>query len=133
MRCRGASRWRCSTTWWPRHRSPVSGAEHVPLAAAARAAALSLLVCGAAVCAQDTLLARNLAAVCANCHGTEGQARGSLIKPLAGMPADKLVAAMAGFRSGTLPATVMHQIAQGFSDDQVKAIAAYYAVQPTRP
>ena len=101
--------------------------------ASMRAAALSLLACGAAASAQDTLLARNLAAVCANCHGTEGQARGNLIKPLAGMPADKIVAAMAGFRSGALPATVMHQIAQGFGDDQVKAIAAYYAVQPARP
>jgi hypothetical protein len=35
--------------------------------------------------AQDMLLARNLAATCANCHGTNGNARGDM-KPLAGVP-----------------------------------------------
>ena len=99
-----------------------------------RAAALcaSLLVAFGAARAEDALLARNLAAVCANCHGTNGHARGDLIKPLAGVPAERIVTAMAGYRSGALPATVMHQIAKGFSDDQIKAIAAYYAAQPAR-
>jgi cytochrome subunit of sulfide dehydrogenase len=99
-----------------------------------RAAVLGVLlvvVFGAAR-AEDTLMARNLAAVCANCHGTNGHARGDLIKPLAGVPAERIVAAMAGYRSGALPATVMHQIAKGFSDDQIKAIAAYYAAQPAQ-
>jgi sulfide dehydrogenase cytochrome subunit len=91
-----------------------------------------LMVLGAAR-AEDPQLARNLAAVCANCHGTDGHARGDLIKPLAGMPADRMVTALAGFRSGARPATVMHQIAKGFSDDQVKAIATYFAAQPAQP
>lgn len=93
----------------------------------------SLLVAFGAARAEDNLLPRNLAAVCANCHGTNGHARGDLIKPLAGVPAARTEAAMAGYRSGALPATVMHQIAKGFSDDQIKAIAAYYAAQPARP
>jgi sulfide dehydrogenase cytochrome subunit len=99
-----------------------------------RAAALcaSLLIAFGNARAEDALLARNLAAVCANCHGTNGHARGDLIKPLAGVPAERIVAAMDGYRSGALPATVMHQIAKGFSDDQIKAIAAYYAAQPAR-
>jgi len=92
----------------------------------------SLLLAVGAARAEDALLARNLAAVCANCHGTDGHARGDLIKPLAGAPAERIVAAMAGYRGGALPATVMHQIAKGFSDDQIKAIAAYYATQPAR-
>jgi cytochrome c553 len=74
--------------------------------------------------------ARTWAATCANCHGVDGQARGDLIKPLAGMPAERLITALAGFKSGALPATVMHQIARGYSDEQVRAIAAYYAAQP---
>jgi cytochrome c553 len=98
---------------------------------AAALGALLVVVFGAAR-AEDALLARNLAAVCANCHGTNGHARGDLIKPLAGVPAERIVAAMAGYRSGALPATVMHQIAKGFSDDQIKAIAAYYAAQPAQ-
>ena len=93
----------------------------------------SLLMMLGSARAEDPLLARNLAAVCANCHGTDGHARGDLIKPLAGVPADRMVATLTGYRSGALPATVMHQIAKGFSDDQIKAIAAYYAAQPARP
>ena len=94
--------------------------------------ALLLMTLGSAR-ADDPLLARNLAAVCANCHGTDGHARGDLIKPLAGVPADRMVAILTGFRSDVLPATVMHQIAKGFSDDQIKAIATYFAAQPARP
>jgi len=110
----------------------------MPAAAATslmRSAALcaSLLMMLGSARAEDPLLARNLAAVCANCHGTDGHARGDLIKPLAGVPADRMVATLTGYRSGALPATVMHQIAKGFSDDQIKAIAAYYAAQPARP
>jgi cytochrome subunit of sulfide dehydrogenase len=80
----------------------------------------------------DPLLARNLAATCANCHGTNGQATNA-IKPLAGLPADRLLAVLADFRSGTQTATVMHQIAKGYSDDQLRLIAGYFAAQKARP
>jgi cytochrome subunit of sulfide dehydrogenase len=76
----------------------------------------------------DMVLARNLAATCANCHGTNGNARGDM-KPLAGMPADKLIAIMADYRSGALPATIMHQIVKGYSEEQIRLIAAYFAAQ----
>ncbi|HOB92424.1 MAG TPA: cytochrome C [Aquabacterium sp.] len=79
--------------------------------------------------APDALLGRNLAATCANCHGTNGQARGEM-RPLAGVPAAKIVAAVADFRSGALPATIMHQIAKGYSDEQIRLVAAYFAAQP---
>jgi cytochrome c553 len=78
--------------------------------------------------AQDANLARNLAATCANCHGTNGNARGDM-KPLAGMPADKLLAMLADFRAGNLPATIMHQISKGYTEEQAKLIAAYFAAQ----
>jgi cytochrome c553 len=78
--------------------------------------------------AQDANLGRNLAATCANCHGTNGQARGDM-KPLAGMAADKMVAMLADYRSGNQPATIMHQIVKGYTDDQLKRIAAYFAAQ----
>ena len=97
-----------------------------------RTSAAMLLALAGASHAQDANLGRNLAATCANCHGTNGQVRGDVVKPLAGMPADKIVAAFNDFRSGALPATIMNQIAKGFSDDQVKAIAAYFAAQPAK-
>ena len=97
------------------------------LLAAACAAALSPLP----ALAQDPLLARNLAATCANCHGTNGQARGDM-KPLAGQSAEKIVAAIADYRSGAQPATIMHQIAKGYTDEQIRLIAGYFAAQPAK-
>ncbi len=78
--------------------------------------------------AQDADLGRNLAATCAGCHGTNGQARGE-IKPLAGMASDKLLAKWGDYKSGAQPATIMHQISKGYSDEQVQLIAAYFARQ----
>ncbi len=76
----------------------------------------------------DATLGRNLAATCANCHGTNGNAKGDM-KPLAGVAAEKILAQLADFRSGSQPATIMHQIAKGYTDDQLKAVAAYLAAQ----
>jgi cytochrome c553 len=92
------------------------------------AAALLVLAASAAQ-AQSANLGRNLAATCANCHGTNGQARGDS-KPLAGVSAEKIAAAFADYKSGAQPATIMHQIAKGYTDEQIKLIAAFLAAQP---
>ena len=78
--------------------------------------------------AQDPNLGRNLAATCANCHGTNGRAVGEM-KVLAGVPAPKLIAMMADYKAGNQPATIMHQISKGYTDEQIKLIAAYFAAQ----
>ena len=71
-----------------------------------------------------------LAATCANCHGTQGRAvDGAAVPGLAGMPAAYLAEQLRAFKGGARPATVMHQIAKGYSDSQIEAIAAYYAAQ----
>lgn len=80
---------------------------------------------------QDRNLARNLAATCANCHGTDGQARGESA-PLAGMPEQRLLNTLSLYRDGTLPATIMHQIVKGYTEDQLKLIAGYFAAQKPR-
>jgi cytochrome c553 len=100
----------------------------VALATAAPVMAQSAATAAAPASAQ---LGRNLAATCANCHGTNGQARGDM-KPLAGMPADKLIAMINDYKSGALPATIMHQIAKGYTDEQIRLIAAYFAAQPAQ-
>ena len=98
------------------------------------AAVLALATPWALAQVPDANLARNLAATCANCHGTDGRARGEVMKPLAGMPAERLLTLMAGYRSGSEPATVMQQIARGYSDAQLRLIAAYFAaVRPAPP
>jgi cytochrome subunit of sulfide dehydrogenase len=49
--------------------------------------------------------------------------------PWPASPAAATVAKMQAYKSGALPATLMHQIAKGYSDEQIQAIAAYFAAQ----
>jgi cytochrome subunit of sulfide dehydrogenase len=73
---------------------------------------------------------RSLAATCANCHGTNGKAyEGSAVVTLAGMPKDYIVAQMKAFQTGARPATIMHQLAKGYTDQQIDQIAGYFAAQ----
>ena len=74
--------------------------------------------------------ARNLAAACAICHGTQGRpAPEAPLIPLAGLPQDHIATQMRAFRDGKRPATVMHQIAKGYTDAQIDAMAAWFASQ----
>lgn len=80
--------------------------------------------------AADPNLGRNLAATCANCHGTNGRAvPGSGIDSLAGESKEKLLQKLAEFKSGDKPASVMHQISRGYTDEQLTLIAEYFAAQ----
>ena len=72
--------------------------------------------------------ARYLAANCANCHGTTGNAQGAM-PSLAGQQKAYIVDQMKAFRDGKRPATIMHQLAKGYSDEQIVAIAGYFAAQ----
>ena len=80
------------------------------------------------VAAQDTA-ARNLASSCAICHGTDGRAVTKDAIPLAGVPKDHIATQMRAFRDGKRPATVMHQIAKGYSDEQIDQLASWFAAQ----
>jgi len=78
----------------------------------------------------DTLYVRSLAATCANCHGPEGRTvPGSAVPGLAGMPRDHMLRQLAAFRDGSRPATVMHQIAKGYTQAQLEQIAGWFAAQ----
>lgn len=73
--------------------------------------------------------ARELAATCAMCHGTQGRPVTKDVVPLAGLPREHIASQMRAFRDGTRPATVMHQIAKGYTDAQIDAMAAWFAAQ----
>jgi cytochrome c553 len=45
------------------------------------------------------------------------------------MQADYLTAQMKAFRKGERQATIMHQIAKGYTDEQVRLLAEYFAAQ----
>jgi cytochrome subunit of sulfide dehydrogenase len=72
--------------------------------------------------------ARSLAANCTGCHGFNGASAGD-IPSIAGMDQARMVALMREFRDGKREATVMHQHAKGYTDDQIEAIAAWFARQ----
>jgi len=93
------------------------------------------LIVGAAALAADAAaqtgnatLARNLAATCANCHGTGGFSVGE-VESLAGKPKEELVRKMQDFKAGTRPATIMHQLAKGYTDEQIELVSGWFAVQ----
>jgi sulfide dehydrogenase cytochrome subunit len=68
------------------------------------------------------------ASSCSGCHpATRGV--DTTVPRLNGRDAAEVAAAMQAFRAGQRPATVMDRIAKGFTDDEVKAIAAWYAAQ----
>ncbi len=77
----------------------------------------------------DADAARYVAANCANCHGTQGVAKGAM-PSLAGQKREVIVEQMRAFRDGRRPATLMHQLAKGYTDAQIEAVAEFFARQP---
>lgn len=87
-------------------------------------AASGLLVLAAAPLSAnaDETAPQVLAASCVACHGTGGRSTTG-IPPIAGHAAVEIRTALAGFRDGTKPATVMDRIAKGYSDAEVDTLA----------
>jgi len=90
--------------------------------------------------AEDTLSStpnlhiRTLAASCAACHGTNGNAipsgnalAGNAV--LAGMDKNYFTAQMLAFKNGERQATVMHRHAKGLQVDEINQLAAYFSAQ----
>ena len=89
-------------------------------------AATTILLLSAPASAQNAaaLNTRALAATCANCHGTNGVALPKATVPgLAGVPATDIVEKLKAIKAGTRQATLMHQLAKGYSDAQIEAVA----------
>lgn len=87
------------------------------------------LACAASLAHAQPSDGRKLAATCAICHGTQGQPATNAVATLAGLPREHISAQMRAFREGKREATVMHQIARGYSDAEIEAIAAWFAAQ----
>lgn len=83
--------------------------------------------------AADPNYARSLAATCFTCHGTDGHSVDSVPPSLAGQNRGYLLKQLQEFRDGKRPATIMHQHAKGYTDEQLALIAGYFAaVTPGR-
>ena len=83
----------------------------------------------AAPAAAQDVQGRNLAAGCAICHGTQGHAVTKDMVSLAGLPKEHIAQQLRDFKDGKRPATVMHQIAKGYTDPQIDSLAAWFAAQ----
>jgi cytochrome subunit of sulfide dehydrogenase len=90
---------------------------------------VGVLICATGAQSADDLRARNWAATCTGCHGTNGMSDGSMPR-LAGLDKATIVNAIREFKAGTKPATVMHQHAKGYSEEQIERIAEFFAAQP---
>jgi sulfide dehydrogenase cytochrome subunit len=80
---------------------------------------------------------RTLAASCAACHGTQGNA---MVKEaghaseesnpvLAGRTREDLLSKLLGFRDGTRKATIMHQHSRGLSLEEIDMLATHFSMQ----
>lgn len=67
------------------------------------------------------------ASSCLGCH--PAKAGNGPVATLSGRKTSEIITAMQGFRGGTLKGTVMDRIAKGFSDEEVRAIAEWYAAR----
>ncbi len=99
----------------------------MPKSAVIAAVLFAVANCAAAQTA-DPNLGRNIAASCANCHGTGGVSKG-VVASLAGQPKDQMVRKMQDYKAGRGGATIMHQLAKGYTDAQIDLAAAWFAAQ----
>ena len=68
------------------------------------------------------------AAACSGCHASSTRVE-TPVPPLNGRPAADIASQMIAFKAGQRPGTIMDRIAKGFSDDETRAIAAWYESQ----
>jgi len=70
-----------------------------------------------------------LSNACAGCHGVHGASAGPSMPSLAGQSKIFFINTMKSFRSGEREATVMGRLAKGYTDEQIAAMADFFAKQ----
>lgn len=68
------------------------------------------------------------AANCANCHGTDGKSAAA-IPGIAGKDKAWLEEVLKAYKQGTRPAIIMHQLAKGYTDEEIAILADYFSRQ----
>lgn len=71
-----------------------------------------------------------IANTCAGGHGTYGVSVDTKIPPLAGQTTDELVSTMLAYRDGSRKGTIMNRVAKAYSEEEIRAIAEYFASFP---
>ena len=73
----------------------------------------------------DVVYGEYLAAECTSCHRLSGQDDG--IPSIVGWPRENFLAAMVGYRSGARDHQVMRMVAQSLGDEELAALAVFFA------
>lgn len=94
-------------------------------------AALGLLCAGPAVQAADPI--EGLARTCNNCHGVDGVSAGGAMPSIGGQSEAYLKHVMMEWKSGASASATMTRLIKGYSDEQIAALAKYYAGKTWRP
>lgn len=69
-----------------------------------------------------------LSSSCAGCHGTDGESPAA-VPNIAGKSAEFIENTMLDFRSGKRPGTVMNRHASGYTDEEIRLIAEFFATR----
>jgi len=90
----------------------------------------AIIISSACAATAEPLQGDTLAHTCAGCHGTLGVPSVPYIPPLAALTVEEFTRAMVAYRDGTRRATMMTRIAPAFSDEEIAAMAEYFASLP---
>ena len=92
-----------------------------------------LLALGTVQVAAQTDAAPPKAAVCAACHGVDGNSTQAIYPNLAGQTARYMYLQLRDFQEGRRPNELMVPMVAGLSRDEMRALADYYAKQKPKP
>jgi cytochrome c553 len=93
----------------------------------AAAAALAIVTAGSAAAA-DVELGRHLAAECMTCH--RAATASGAIPSISGMAEANFAVIVKAYRDRRLPSPVMQSIASRLTDEEIAALARYFATAP---
>ena len=71
--------------------------------------------------------AEMLGNTCAGGHGTDGSSHGPATPSIAGISSEYFIDAMKAYKDGSRPATIMTRIAKGYSEEEIKLMAGFFA------
>lgn len=91
--------------------------------------ALFTALTGSVVAGGDIDAGKEKSALCASCHGADGNSPDPQFPRLAGQHANYLEHALKGYRAGNRKNPIMAGFAGGLSDADIANLAAYYSSQ----
>jgi len=111
-------------------KAAATGDSSAPATAAAAGSVEVITSTGAkAIYAGDVKAGQNKTAMCASCHGVDGNSPIAIYPKLAGQSASYIAKQLADFKSGDRVDPVMAGMVAALSEQDMNDIAAYFAVQ----